>query len=92
MYMYISMFFMKPFIFDKLLLKINLCYMLLSGLEIREYGRRDPSRWPRGTLYPQKLALTSLLGRYSSLADSGHRVEFFLSTCYFDASISHRFF
>jgi hypothetical protein len=32
-----------------------------SGLESREYGRRDPSRWPRGTLYPQKkLALTSL--------------------------------
>jgi hypothetical protein len=31
-----------------------------SGLEIREYGHRDPSRWPRGTLYPQKLAPTSL--------------------------------
>jgi hypothetical protein len=30
-----------------------------SGLESREYGRRDPSRWPRSTLYPQKLALTS---------------------------------
>jgi hypothetical protein len=30
-----------------------------SGLENLEYGRRDPSRWPRGTLYPQKLALTS---------------------------------
>jgi hypothetical protein len=30
-----------------------------SGLEIREYGRRDPSRWPCGTLYLQKLALTS---------------------------------
>jgi hypothetical protein len=30
-----------------------------SGLENRDYGRRDPSRWPRGTLYPQKLALTS---------------------------------
>jgi hypothetical protein len=30
-----------------------------SCLENREYGRRDPSRWPRGTLYPQKLALTS---------------------------------
>jgi hypothetical protein len=30
-----------------------------SGLEIREYGRRDPSRRPRGNLYPQKLALTS---------------------------------
>jgi hypothetical protein len=22
-----------------------------SGPESREYGRRDPSRWPRGTLY-----------------------------------------
>jgi hypothetical protein len=30
-----------------------------SGLESREYGRRDPSRWPRGTLYPQKLSLSS---------------------------------
>jgi hypothetical protein len=30
-----------------------------SGLETREYGRRDPSRWPRGSLYPQRLALTS---------------------------------
>jgi hypothetical protein len=30
-----------------------------SGLESREYGRRDPSRWPRGTFYPQKLALSS---------------------------------
>jgi hypothetical protein len=30
-----------------------------SCLEHREYGRGDPSRWPRGTLYPQKLALTS---------------------------------
>jgi hypothetical protein len=29
------------------------------GLEIREYGRKDPSRWPRGTVYPQRLALTS---------------------------------
>jgi hypothetical protein len=29
-----------------------------SGLEIRDYGRRDPSRWSRGTLYTQKLALT----------------------------------
>jgi hypothetical protein len=28
-------------------------------LESREYGRRDPSRCPRGTLYPQKLVLTS---------------------------------
>jgi hypothetical protein len=33
-----------------------------SGLESREYGRRDPSRRPRGTLCPQKLALTSPTG------------------------------
>jgi hypothetical protein len=31
-----------------------------SGLESREYSCRDRSRWPRGSLYPQKLALTSL--------------------------------
>jgi hypothetical protein len=30
-----------------------------SGLEIWEYDRRDPSRWPRGTLFPQTLAITS---------------------------------
>jgi hypothetical protein len=30
-----------------------------SCIEIREYGRRDPSRRTRGTLYPQELALTS---------------------------------
>jgi hypothetical protein len=30
-----------------------------TGLENREYGHRDPSRWPRDTLYPQTLALTS---------------------------------
>jgi hypothetical protein len=30
-----------------------------SGLENREYGRWDPSRWPRGTLYPQKVIRTS---------------------------------
>jgi hypothetical protein len=31
-----------------------------SSLENREYGRRDSSRRPRGTLYPQTLALSSL--------------------------------
>jgi hypothetical protein len=30
-----------------------------SSLENWEYGRRDPSRWKRGTLYPQELALAS---------------------------------
>jgi hypothetical protein len=50
-----------------------------SGLESREYGRRDPSRWLRGTLYPQILTPISpplSLGRYSSLADSGYGVQF----------------
>jgi hypothetical protein len=27
-------------------------------LESRDYSCRDPSRWPRGTIYPQKLALS----------------------------------
>jgi hypothetical protein len=30
-----------------------------SGLEIREYGRRDPPHLLHNTPYPQKLALTS---------------------------------
>jgi hypothetical protein len=30
-----------------------------SGLENREYDLRDPSHWPRGTLYPWKLTLIS---------------------------------
>jgi hypothetical protein len=30
-----------------------------SGLEMWEYTCRDPSRWPRGTLYPEKLTLTA---------------------------------
>jgi hypothetical protein len=30
-----------------------------SRLEIRKYGLRDPLCWPRNTLYPQKLTLTS---------------------------------
>jgi hypothetical protein len=30
-----------------------------SGLENRDYGRRDPLCWPRNTFYWQKLALTS---------------------------------
>jgi hypothetical protein len=30
-----------------------------SCLESREYDQKDTSLWPRGTLYPQELALTS---------------------------------
>jgi hypothetical protein len=53
---------------------------IITGLEIREYGRRDPPCSQRGILYTQTLALTSptsgrrSLGRYSSLADSDHEV------------------
>jgi hypothetical protein len=32
--------------------------VIIAGLESREYGRRNPSRRPHGTLYPQKLAVT----------------------------------
>jgi hypothetical protein len=46
-----------------------------SGQENRINDRGDPLSWPRDTLYPQKLALTSptsdgrSVGWYSSLAD-----------------------
>jgi hypothetical protein len=46
-----------------------------SGLERREYGRRDPLCWPRGTLYPQNLALTSPTSGVRSVGivkNSGH--------------------
>jgi hypothetical protein len=56
-----------------------------SGLESREYDRRDPSRWPRGILYPQKLVLTLLIsgGRSVDIVRSRTQTTEFLSfvTC-----------
>jgi hypothetical protein len=50
-----------------------------SSLEIREYGRRDLSRWPRDTIYPRKLALTSPTssGRSVGIVHSGSGHSFF---------------
>jgi hypothetical protein len=52
-----------PFVYGSVMCSSHsrLCWLIcfLTGLEIRKYGCRDPSRWPRGTLYPQKLSLTS---------------------------------
>jgi hypothetical protein len=43
--------------FIRIMVKVTIAVSI--GLESREYGSKDPSRWPRGTRYPQKLALTS---------------------------------
>jgi hypothetical protein len=53
-----------------------------SGLEYREYGSRDPSRWPRGTLYPQKLALTSLTSGGRSVGIVPSRTQASISTIF----------
>jgi hypothetical protein len=44
-----------------------------SSVESREYGRRDSSRWPRGTLYPQKRSLACGLRPRSSFYQIGSR-------------------
>jgi hypothetical protein len=48
---------------------------MYSGLERRDYGRKDPSRWPRGTLYPQKLALILLTSGGRSVGIVGSRTK-----------------
>jgi hypothetical protein len=59
-----------------------------TGLESREYGRGDPSRWPRGTLYPQKLALTSMTsgGRSVGMVRCRTKATEFVSFCLFNGS------
>jgi hypothetical protein len=39
-----------------------------SGLKNRKHGLRDPSPWPRGILYSEKLAVTSLTSGGRSVA------------------------
>jgi hypothetical protein len=51
------------------------------GLENSEYGREDPLRWPRDTLYPQKLALTSPI--------SGSRSVVWFLFCLYLLSCTH---
>jgi hypothetical protein len=52
-----------------------------SGLENREYGRRDSSRWPHGTLYQHKLAPTSPTSGRRYIRSWTHAREFiFLDT------------
>jgi hypothetical protein len=48
-----------------------------SGLENRDYSRRNPSRSQRGTLFPQTLLLTSPVGVARSRSQAR---EFFLYT------------
>jgi hypothetical protein len=52
-----------------------------SGLKIRDYGRRDPSCWPRATLHPQTLALTlpTSCDRSVGIVARGHSLQFLLS-------------
>jgi hypothetical protein len=49
---------------EELLERKNSC----SGLGSREYGRMDPSRWPRGTFCAQKFA--NKRGRSGSIVRS----------------------
>jgi hypothetical protein len=54
------------------------------GLENRECGLRDPSRWPCDTLYPQKMALTSPTsgGRSVDIVRSLRPRNYYYSGCY----------
>jgi hypothetical protein len=46
-----------------------------SGIENRDYGRRDSSRWQRGTLYPLQLTLTSSTGGGRSVGIVRSRIQ-----------------
>jgi hypothetical protein len=59
-----------------------------SGIENRELCHRDPLRWPRGTLYPQKLALTSPTwgGRFVDIVRSQTKATEFILNFYMSCS------
>jgi hypothetical protein len=52
-----------------------MCVCAYTGLENRDYGHRDPPRWPRDTSLAAESFVTNFadkqwsLGPYSSLAD-----------------------
>jgi hypothetical protein len=56
-----------------------------SGLENREYGRRDQLYWPRNTFYLQELALTSLTsgGHSVGIVSSGNKATEFVVFVYY---------
>jgi hypothetical protein len=54
-----------------------------SRQENWEYDRKDPSRWPRGTLYPQKLALASPISGGRSVGIVRSRTQATELVCFF---------
>jgi hypothetical protein len=52
--------FTTPIYNPLLLLFVVVVVVVVVGPENRDYGRRDPSRWPCDTIYPKKFALTWL--------------------------------
>jgi hypothetical protein len=49
----------------------------------QEYGRRDQSRWPRGILYPQKLAITSPTSGGRSVGIVNSRTQTMEFVCFY---------
>jgi hypothetical protein len=64
------------------------CTISGSGLENRKHSRRDPSRWPRGTLYPQKLVPTSPTTGGRSVGVVRSRTQFFFIFSFSDSVYS----